>query len=282
MTMFRDDQEQTGHNMRMFGKVVASLSVLAFVVSIFWPIFFFASARSSGTPVAIRLNREILTILEFPSKKAVTSAVVIFASGDGGWSDLEETLARTLQRQGYEVVGVDSVDYAKTDYNLDILQSDFGRIAQIAGLPFGRNPPALIVGGYSMGAAQAIAVAGGPHPPPGLIGLLLLDPCSRGRYGLRASDQVNVLPTGPGTFSMEDFTQTMGKLRIVQWHAAEDEIDSRTWLNSLTATHKEYDFPNTGHSYSNNRGDFLHQLVQSLGWILEPNRNASRAVLIKN
>ncbi len=104
------------------------------------------------------------------------------------------------------------------------------------------HPPPVILGGWSMGAAQAIAAAGGPHPPPGLAGVLLLDPCSRGRYGLRLSDQSDMLPTGPGTFSMEEFTQTMGNLHVVQWHAAQDSIDSRAWLELLTAPHKEYRF----------------------------------------
>ena len=125
-----------------------------------------------------------------------------------------------------------------------------------------------------MGAAQAIAAAGGPHPPQGLAGLLLLDPCSRGRYGLRLSDQSDVLPTGPGTFSVEEFAKTMGNLHIVQWHAAQDSIDSRTWLDSLTAPHKEFDFSKTGHYYDNDRADFLNQLVNCVPWIFSPEQSA--------
>jgi len=252
------------------------------MASLLWFAFIFVPAQSAGKLVSIRLSREVLTVLEFSSKKTQTSAVVLFLSGDGGWSDLEEAMARVFQHHGYEVIGIDSVEYAKTDYNLDILQSDFSKIAQSVLTPFGKNPPPLIVGGYSMGAAQAIAVAGGPHPPSGLVGLLLVDPCSRGRYGLRASDQVNVLPTGPGTFSMEDFAKTMGKLRVVQWHAAADEIDSRAWLDLLTANHETFVFPNAGHDYANNREDFLHRLVQSADWILPSSSNSSQAEMDKN
>ncbi len=118
-----------------------------------------------------------------------------------------------------------------------------------------------------MGAGQAIAAGGGPNPPQGLVGLLLLDPCSRGRYGLRFADQSDVLPTGPGTFSMQDFSKKMEKLHIVQWHAAQDSIDSRAWLDSLTAPHKEFDFAKSGHYYNNDRADFLNQLIASVPWI---------------
>lgn len=231
------------------------------------------SFKTNGKSQTIQLSREALTVLEFPSKTSQTTAIIIFASGDGGWGDLEEVVAGTLQDHGYEVIGIDSAVYAKSDYDLDILEADFAQIAREAQTSYPGVPPPLIVGGYSMGAAQAIAVAGGPHPPSGLVGLLLMDPCSRGRYGLRTSDRMNILPTGPGTFSMDDFSKTMGNLRVVQWHAADDSIDSRAWLDSLTAQHQEFDFPNDGHDYGGNRDDFLRRLVSSVGWILEPTQN---------
>ena len=33
---------------------------------------------------------------------------------------------------------------------------------------------------------------------------------SRGRYGLRAKDELGVTPTGPGTFALSDFSNAMG------------------------------------------------------------------------
>jgi hypothetical protein len=215
-----------------------------------------ASYHSSGQVVPIGLARGTFHLLEFPSKMPTTRAVVIFCSGDGGWSGFEEEISLALQKAGYDVTGVDSYAYAQTDYNLAMLQTD---------LP-------LIIGGWSMGAEQVIAVAGGPKPPPGLVGLLLIDPCARGRYGVRLADQANVLPTGPGTFSMEDFSKTIGNLRVVQWHAANDTIDSRQWLDSLNAPHREYDFAPAGHFYNIDREEFLGQLVLSMEWILKPVR----------
>ncbi len=179
-------------------------------------------------------------------------------------------MAKTLQGRGYEVIGIDFNHYADSDYDLATLQADLGQISHEVGERYSARPP-LILGGYSMGAAQAIAAAGGPHPPAGLIGLLVVDPRSRGRYGLRLSDESNVLPTGPGTFSMEDFSGTMvDGLRVVQWHATEDAIDSRSWLQSLTTPHKEFDFGQTGHRYNNDRADFLTEFGDSVGWIFAP------------
>jgi hypothetical protein len=114
-----------------------------------------------------------------------------------------------------------------------------------------------------------------------LIGLLAIDPLSRGRYGLRESDQMDMLPTGSGTFSVDSFSKTMNSLRVVQWHAANDSIDSRSWLDSLTAQHKEFNFPNTGHDYGTDRDDFIHRLLESAGWILSPTPDGTVAVKAK-
>jgi hypothetical protein len=240
-------------------------------VAIFWK----ATSLSDGKQLTIRLNRGSFTVLDFPSKKRDTSALLIFASGDGGWGGLEEAIGRAFQNQGYEVIGIDSEAYAESDYDLDILQSDFTALAEAGQAHFGSHPVPLIVGGYSMGAAQAIAVAGGPHPPPDLIGALLVDPCSRGRYGLRTSDQMNVLPIGVGTFSVDSFAKKMDTLRVVQWHAANDSIDSRSWLDSLTAQHREFNFPKAGHGYETDRDDFIQRLVNSAGWILNASRDGT-------
>jgi len=256
----------------MSKKTILWLGALAVIVLIIGGLFFFrlTVCASKGKHYRIGLSRGPFKLYCFYSKKPETAAVILFASGDGGWNDLEEAISHGLQNQGYDVIGINSVAYASSDYNLDILQSDFGKIARMGLARYGEHPPPLIVGGYSMGAAQAIAVAGGPHSPQGLAGLLLVDPCSRGRYGLRSADKMDVLPTGPGTFGVADFSNAMGPLRVVQWHAAKDSIDSRAWLDSLTAQHKLFTFPDSGHTYEINREEFIRQLVDSTGWILRP------------
>ncbi|HEX4141873.1 MAG TPA: AcvB/VirJ family lysyl-phosphatidylglycerol hydrolase [Candidatus Methylacidiphilales bacterium] len=226
---------------------------------------------STGATLTLPLARGPFTVLDFPPQvHKEPRAIILFGSGDGGWTGFEEAICKTLQSRTYEAVGIDYARYADSDYSLEILQADMSQIAATIRARYADNNPPVIIGGYSMGAAQAIAAAGGPHPPAGLAGVLLVDPRSRGRYGLRLADKGDALPTGPGTFSMDEFTKTMGELRVVQWHATEDPIDSRAWLESLTAPHKEFDFGQTGHYYNNGRADFLTQFGDSVNWILNP------------
>lgn len=245
--------------------------------------FWFMAARglpelSKGKALSLKLKRDSFTVYAYAPEAKIPRALIVFASGDGGWGRLEEAIATRLSSDGYGVLGIDSESYAATDYNLDTLQADFTAMASLARDTFGHGAP-LIVGGYSMGAAQAIAVCGGPHPPKGVAGLLLVDPCSRGRYGLRIADQMNVLPTGPGTFAVKDFARTLGDIRVVQWHAERDNIDSRQWLASLTVPHEEFDFPRAGHDYVRGRKKFLVKLSVSVGWILNGKPGAAMAAM---
>lgn len=272
---YEDHAQDKPLRSRMLKKASIFFYVLSLAAIVAWVALQLAAPNgSAGKNVKILLERGPFSVLDFKPEQPRPKAVILFGTGDGGWSGFEEAICRTLQMHGYEAVGIDSKLYAKSDYDLAILQTDINNIAQTVRGKYGNPAPPLIVGGWSMGAAQAIAAAGGPHPPRGLIGVLLLDPCSRGRYGLRFSDESNVLPTGPGTFGMDEFTQTMGNVRVVQWHAVEDPIDSRTWLKTLTAPHKEFDFGQTGHYYDRDRADFLTQLVTSVNWITGPDENA--------
>lgn len=222
-----------------------------------------------GGPSTIQLRHRPFTVFEFPAKKTPPSALILFGSGDGGWGSFEERVCQELQSKGYTVFGIDSADYAKTDYDLATIQADYSTIVQ-KGLDAYKTDVPVIIGGWSMGAAQAVAACGGPNPPPGLVGMLLVSPCSRGRYGLRVSDRLEVLPTGPGTFALSDFVYRLNDIRIAQWHAGNDTIDSTAWLADLRTAHREYDFPNVWHDFGGAIPEFLDQLAGSVAWILNP------------
>ncbi len=195
-------------------------------------------------------------------------AVIIFGSGDGGFDGWEDRVCHALQAAGYEMLGFDCALYAKTDFDLETLQADTNTIAQNSLASYGDHPPPLIDGGWSMGAELAVPAAGGPHPPTGLVGLLLISPGDRGRYGLRDADRWDVSPTGPGTFGLKDFAHNLGKLHVAQWDGNLDLLGSKDWLSFLTAPHKAYDFSWGMHDYDGASDHFLSLLKDSLQWVL--------------
>jgi phosphatidylglycerol lysyltransferase len=227
--------------------------------------------------VTLPLKRGAFTVYRYvpgdPKFAASPKAVIIFGSGDGGFDGWEDRVCKSLQENGYEMLGFDCAAYAKTDYDLDILQADMNVIAQSSLSKYPDHPPPLILGGWSMGAEQAVPAAGGPHPPAGVVGLLLISPGDRGRYGLRTADRWDITPTGAGTFGLVDYAKKLGRLRIAQWNGNLDLMGSKEWLTTLTAPHQKFDFSYGLHDYNGASDAFLALLRKSIEWILSPNAN---------
>jgi type IV secretory pathway VirJ component len=111
---------------------------------------------------------------------ASPKAVVIFLSGDGGWAELDASLARGLSERGIAVVGWNALRYFWSEKTPETLARDIDRV--LAALPPGLR---VFVGGYSFGAEVVPVVARRLKSPP--AGVVLVAP---GRF---ATFEVNPL-----------------------------------------------------------------------------------------
>lgn len=102
--------------------------------------------------------------------------VVVFVSGDGGWADLDRTVASELASRGIAVVGWNALRYFWKAKTPEQFRSDLGRL--VGSIPDGVK---VFAGGYSFGAeAVPAALAGAVAPNRGglsrIVGLVLLEP----------------------------------------------------------------------------------------------------------
>lgn len=102
-----------------------------------------------------------------------TRAVSIFVSGDGGWADLDEGVAKGLASHGVAVVGWNTLRYFWSAKPPERFAHDLGRV--IAAIPEGLP---LFAGGYSFGAETVSVVAAAGREPSltRLAGLVLIAP----------------------------------------------------------------------------------------------------------
>jgi phosphatidylglycerol lysyltransferase len=201
-------------------------------------------------------------------------ALVLFGSGDGGWGQLENRVCSILASRGIYTVGIDFNKYAETDYDAATLTSDFATIAQSA-LTRSKNPDlAVIYGGWSMGAVQAVAAAGGESRARNLVGLILLSMDKRGRYGLRLPERVGLEPEGEGTFAVADFTAQVANLRVVQFSAANDWMNNADWIRGLETPHRLFELENSNHDFNGADETFEEDLFDGINWILDPAKSA--------
>jgi len=195
-------------------------------------------------------------------------ALVVFGSGDGGWSAWEHTVCTWLQEANVAVAGFDFGKYSETDFNQPTIVKDMADVAAFAAERLNAKEVPVLYGGWSMGAVQAVAAAGGTNRPPNLAGLLLLSLDSRGRYGVRTPDLVGITPTGPGTFDLHEFAPAVRDLRVVQYHGTADFMAKTTWIRLLKSPHQLYLLKGMNHGFDGLSPEFEPVLLQGVAWAL--------------
>jgi type IV secretory pathway VirJ component len=79
-----------------------------------------------------------------------TDLLAIVISGDGGWRDLDKTMALALQRDGVSVIGIDSLRYFWSEKTPQQTANDLARIIRTYNARWHTSHVALV--GYSFGA----------------------------------------------------------------------------------------------------------------------------------
>jgi phosphatidylglycerol lysyltransferase len=223
--------------------------------------------------VSIPLKRGLFGTYHF-APRSTPRALLIFASGDGGWGRLENRVCTFLEDQAVYVVGIDCNKYAETDYDSATLVADFAAITEDALERAKNRDLPIIYGGWSMGAVQALAAAGDEKRPENLVGLLLLSMGKRGRFGLRLPERVGLEPEGAGTFGVADFTGQVGDLRLVQFEALGDWMSNTDWIKSLKSTHRLFELENSNHDFNGADEASERDLLEAVSWILDPAKSA--------
>ncbi|MEZ0273382.1 MAG: phosphatidylglycerol lysyltransferase domain-containing protein, partial [Roseimicrobium sp.] len=196
-------------------------------------------------------------------------AVMIFGSGDGGWSAWEDAASHWLRDAGIYVIGFDLRSYSEKDYDAQTLGKDMAALANDAVTRSGGDATTPVMyGGWSMGAVQAVPAAAFAGRPTSLKGILMMSADSRGRYGLRASDEIGISPKGAGTFSLSDFSKGMAGLRVAQYHGGADFMASTAWVQSLTTPHQLYVMPGANHGFDGPDDSFAPLLLRGVDWVL--------------
>lgn len=90
-----------------------------------------------------------LPLIELPAAQASDMLAVVI-SGDGGWRDLDKSIAENLQRRGIPVIGVDSLRYFWSVKTPQQTSRDIARVLQTYSSRWHTRHIALI--GYSFGA----------------------------------------------------------------------------------------------------------------------------------
>lgn len=218
--------------------------------------------------VEVQLTRGKATFRLYPSQLEQPRAVMIFGSGDGGWSDWEDVVCQWLSQSGVICAGVNLREYSETDFNQQMLGADMATITIATMKETKQTDLPVFYGGWSMGAVQCLPAAAWKGHPKQLKGLLMLSADSRGRYGLRPKDELGITPTGPGTFGLGEFTKDIKDLRVAQFHGTTDFMASSAWIRTLKSPHMLYLVSGANHGFDGPAPSFEERLLRGMDWLL--------------
>ncbi len=219
-------------------------------------------------PQKLRLVRSEFEIRVLDAQLRPPRAVVVFGSGDGGWSEWEEAVCNWLSDAGAVIVTLDSRKYCEKDFTPDILARDMASLAAEGLKVGGDGALPIIYAGWSTGAVLTVPAAASRKHPKNLAGIMMLSADSRGRYGLRPSDELGITPEGPGTFALTEFSNQMNGLRVAQFHGSTDFMASTTWIRSLNANRQLYEISGANHGFDGPSEEFQGYLLRGFDWVL--------------
>lgn len=258
---------------------IVSCVALLFAVFAIWYVQHMLLPRNfagMGEMLPLELSSGPFSALYYCGEDRPTGLVVL-GTGSGGWSQWEEKTARHLVSKGLAVVGWDCRKFADSrKYGQKQLIEGFHATVDAA---FDRMDVTKIpvwYGGWSTGAEQSVPAAAAEDRPEQLVGLLLVAPARRGRFGMTKSDLLGLEPTGEGSFALADYASQLDGLSIAQFAAGLDPLDDVTWMKSLRTPHKVFELKGKLHDMGGAGPDFQAALDQAIEWTLETQPDAPK------
>ncbi|KMZ12750.1 Type IV secretory pathway, VirJ component [Candidatus Burkholderia humilis] len=108
-----------------------------------------AAAPASQADAARDTDVSDLPLIELRASQP-TDLLAIVISGDGGWRDLDKTMALAMQKDGVSVIGIDSLRYFWSEKTSQQTANDIARVVRAYSARWHTSHVALL--GYSFGA----------------------------------------------------------------------------------------------------------------------------------
>ena len=114
-------------------------------------------ATMAGAPLSAQAAGDTVTLAKLPTIEVPArdsgGTLAVFMSGDGGWAEIDQRIAKRLSQRGVSVVGLNLRDYLKTKRSPDEIGAAVSAIARAYGERWHRSKVLLI--GFSRGANLA-------------------------------------------------------------------------------------------------------------------------------
>lgn len=222
-----------------------------------------------GAPLKLQLYQQ---------QNATHQPLVLFTSGDGGWSPFCADVAAHIASTGMTVVGVDVKEYLvnfaspQKPISADQLTRDYDTITQLSVAQPGieRKAP-VVLAGWSLGAGYSVIVASQPQFTLPVQQVVAIGLPAEGELAWKSTDAVIYVTHGTPReklFDAHQYLKKLGQTPVVFLNATADEYAPFTDAQSLyaaTAGPKHlYAVKARGHHFEGGEQEFYRDLDQAL------------------
>ena len=228
----------------------------------------------------------------YQQETAKNQPLVLFSSGDGGWSPFCADIAAHMAANGITVVGVDVktylVDFASPQKPIspEELTRDYDAIAHIAMARSGVDAKApVVLAGWSLGAGYSVIVASQPEFSLPVSKVVAISLPMYGELAWKPSDSIIYFTHGTPNEKVFDAHQYLKKLKqtpIVFLNATNDSNAPFREAQSLYATtpgaKRLYAVKASGHHFEGGEKEFYQDLDQGLTQIADKSDNKLKEI----
>ena|GEM_PF-544120 len=214
----------------------------------------------------------------YQQENARNQPLVLFTSGDGGWSPFCADVAAHIAATGNTVVGIDAKTYlttfatSKNPVTADDITRDYDTIARIAVARPGvdsRTP--LVLAGWSLGAGYSVLVASQPEFSPRVSRVVAISLPEYGELAWRATDSIIYLTHGTPhekVFDVHQYLRKLNRTPIVFLNATDDDTaplrDARSLYDATAGAKRFYAVKASGHHFEGGEKEFYQDLDAGL------------------
>lgn len=214
----------------------------------------------------------------YQQQNPANQPLVLFTSGDGGWSPFCADVAAHIAASGMTVVGIDVKEYLvnfaspQKPVSAEQLTRDYDAIAQlsIAQPGIDRSAP-VVLAGWSLGAGYSVIVASQPQFSLPVRRVVAIGLPAQGELAWKSTDAVIYVFHGTPReklFDARQYLRQLGQTPIVFLSATHDNttpFNEAQLLYAATPGAKHlYAVKARGHHFEGGETEFYHDLDQGL------------------
>lgn len=229
----------------------------------------FQATIRSGPPLDLQLYQQ---------EHATNQPLVLFTSGDGGWSPFCADVAAHIAATGITVVGIDVKSYLvnfatpQKPVSPEELTRDYDAIAKVAiAQPGIDNKAPLVLAGWSLGAGFSVIAASQPEFSLPVSRVVAISLPVFGELAWRPADSIIYFTHGTPhekVFDVQPFLKTLKQTPIVFVNATSDKNapfrEAESLYNATPGAKRLYAVKASGHHFEGGEKEFYEDLDRGL------------------